>query len=409
MMPLAVRRHRRARPHRGRRARRREPGARALPAGAARRAAARDRVGGARRPARRRGHVRLADPRVDDAAARPARRARARPRAVRRDPAGTPGDRRHASASPMRTRRWPPTQPPGDNIADLARHARRPRERADRARHAGGARLLRPAAAGGVRGAPGRGLPRGRHGVRLLLGALGRRRPPGHLLRERLRPADPAAAHHGERHVPRGGARPSLPARDRTGDARPPGPAPVRRHPGRQRVLRRLGALRRAPRRRDGPVPRRLGTPRHGRRPDPPGRPPRDRHRPARARLDPRAGDRQARGRRRTPHRRRDRGRPLHRRAGAGALVHDRHDRDRARPSGGRAAMPGFALRDFHDRVLGLGQLPLPAFRREMGLGGGPERTGTLSRAARAVEEPDRKEAPPWMSTSGSARRSRWR
>jgi uncharacterized protein (DUF885 family) len=31
-------------------------------------------------------------------------------------------------------------------------------------------------------------------------------------------------------------------------------------------------------------------------------------------------------------------------------------------------ARPGFSLRDFHDRVLGLGQLPLPAFRREMGL-----------------------------------------
>jgi len=34
-------------------------------------------------------------------------------------------------------------------------------------------------------------------------------------------------------------------------------------------------------------------------------------------------------------------------------------------------AAPGFVLRDFHDRVLGLGQLPLPAFRREMGLGSG--------------------------------------
>jgi len=31
-------------------------------------------------------------------------------------------------------------------------------------------------------------------------------------------------------------------------------------------------------------------------------------------------------------------------------------------------AAPGFVLRDFHDRVLALGQLPLPAFRREMGL-----------------------------------------
>jgi uncharacterized protein (DUF885 family) len=37
-------------------------------------------------------------------------------------------------------------------------------------------------------------------------------------------------------------------------------------------------------------------------------------------------------------------------------------------------ATPGFVLRDFHDRVLGLGQLPLPAFRREMGLLGGAAR-----------------------------------
>jgi uncharacterized protein (DUF885 family) len=28
-----------------------------------------------------------------------------------------------------------------------------------------------------------------------------------------------------------------------------------------------------------------------------------------------------------------------------------------------------FSLRDFHDRVLSLGQLPLPAFRRELGSG----------------------------------------
>ncbi len=33
-------------------------------------------------------------------------------------------------------------------------------------------------------------------------------------------------------------------------------------------------------------------------------------------------------------------------------------------------SQPGAELRDFHDRVLGLGQLPLPAFRREMGLDG---------------------------------------
>jgi uncharacterized protein (DUF885 family) len=37
------------------------------------------------------------------------------------------------------------------------------------------------------------------------------------------------------------------------------------------------------------------------------------------------------------------------------------------------AVEPGFDLRGFHDRVLELGQLPLPAFRREMGLEGRPE------------------------------------
>jgi uncharacterized protein (DUF885 family) len=41
-------------------------------------------------------------------------------------------------------------------------------------------------------------------------------------------------------------------------------------------------------------------------------------------------------------------------------------ERARAAAEAGR----GFVLSDFHDRVLGLGQLPLPAFRREMGLDG---------------------------------------
>ncbi len=35
-------------------------------------------------------------------------------------------------------------------------------------------------------------------------------------------------------------------------------------------------------------------------------------------------------------------------------------------------AVQGFSLRDFHDRVLALGQLPLTAFRREMALDGDP-------------------------------------
>ncbi len=40
---------------------------------------------------------------------------------------------------------------------------------------------------------------------------------------------------------------------------------------------------------------------------------------------------------------------------------------DRARASAAERGGSAFSLRDFHDRVLALGQLPLPAFRREMG------------------------------------------
>src|SRR3954449_8486277 len=50
------------------------------------------------------------------------------------------------------------------------------------------------------------------------------------------------------------------------------------------------------------------------------------------ARLDPRAGGDHAYRERADPHRRRDRGRPLHRDAGPGALLHDRDDGDPARP-----------------------------------------------------------------------------
>jgi uncharacterized protein (DUF885 family) len=40
---------------------------------------------------------------------------------------------------------------------------------------------------------------------------------------------------------------------------------------------------------------------------------------------------------------------------------------DRARATASERDGASFSLRDFHDRVLALGQLPLPAFRREMG------------------------------------------
>ena len=43
---------------------------------------------------------------------------------------------------------------------------------------------------------------------------------------------------------------------------------------------------------------------------------------------------------------------------------------ERARAAAESREGADFSLRDFHDRVLGLGQLPLPAFRREMGIDG---------------------------------------
>lgn len=42
---------------------------------------------------------------------------------------------------------------------------------------------------------------------------------------------------------------------------------------------------------------------------------------------------------------------------------------ERARAAVAARAGAGFSLKDFHDRVLSLGQLPLPAFRRELGSG----------------------------------------
>ena len=41
---------------------------------------------------------------------------------------------------------------------------------------------------------------------------------------------------------------------------------------------------------------------------------------------------------------------------------------ERARAEAESSQGDNFSLREFHDRVLGLGQLPLPAFRREMGI-----------------------------------------
>ena len=70
---------------------------------------------------------------------------------------------------------------------------------------------------------------------------------------------------------------------------------------------------------------------------------------------------------------------------------------ERAREGG--AADPGFDLPRFHDRVLELGQLPLPAFRREMGLEATEQ--GRLGRVHDSTEG-----GSACRSTSGSARRS---
>ena len=69
-------------------------------------------------------------------------------------------------------------------------------------------------------------------------------------------------------------------------DVEPPATPPFRRHPRRQRVLRRVGAVQRAAGRGDGPVPRRLGASGDAGEPDPARGAPHHRHRHPRAGLD---------------------------------------------------------------------------------------------------------------------------
>ena len=131
----------------------------------------------------------------------------------------------------------------------------------------GRALLLRPAALGQLRGAACGGVPRGRRADGVLLPADRRRHAGRHLLHQLLRPAGPGAAPRRERHLPRGEPRAPLPAGAATGDAGAAAAAPVRLHVGGRRVRGRVGPVLRAPGRRDGPVPRRLGAARHAREP----------------------------------------------------------------------------------------------------------------------------------------------
>ncbi len=155
----------------------------------------------------------------------------------------------------------------------------------------------------------------------------------GHLLREHLRPA--VADVHEARldHLPRGGSRPPLPDRPRDGEREPQRLPAARLADGRRRLRRGLGTVRRAPGRRDGPLPQRGRTVRDARRAGLAGRPARRRQRAPCAPLAAPAVDRHAPRGRVDADRRDDRDRPLHRLAGPGPHL-------QARPAGDRAA-PG--------------------------------------------------------------------
>ena len=153
---------------------------------------------------------------------------------------------------------------------------------------------------------------------------------PRHLLRERLRPAEPEVHEARDDDLPRGRPGPPLPDRPRAGEPGPLDVPPPRRPDRRRRLRRGLGPLQREAGRRDGPVPRRRGAVRDARRGRLAGRPARRRHRPPRPPLVAPAVDRlPARG---GPvgDGRDDRDRPLHRLARPGADLHDRLPRDRA-------------------------------------------------------------------------------
>ena len=128
---------------------------------------------------------------------------------------------------------------------------------------------------------------------------------------------------------------PSLPALDRAGAPRPARAPAVRRHPRQQRVRGRVGSVQRAPRRGDGPVPGRLGAARHARGAGDARRAVGHRHGDPRAGMVARAArsTRWRRSARRTSTRSIEVDRYIAI-PGQALVVHDRHDRDRARPGG---------------------------------------------------------------------------
>ena len=145
-------------------------------------------------------------------------------------------------------------------------------------------RLVRAPPQGRVRGPGDTGGP-----ARLLLPARRRRQPARHVLHQHLEPGRLAPLRGRGHVVPRGHPGPPPAAGDRRG-ARRHRPVP-QAHP-RQCLCRGMGAVHRAPRRRDGALLGLVGADRHAVRRLDAGQQARRRHRPARPRVEPAAGDR---------------------------------------------------------------------------------------------------------------------
>ena len=296
-----------------------------------------DRTVGA---ARRRRDVRHADPRVDDAAARRAGGARHRVERLAAIQEERAADRRRASGSAIAAEAIAAHRPGREHGRPPATRCSSSHATQVRAELGGRAGVLRPHAAR-TTATSGRSRSSASPTCR---SASTTRRPP--TVRGAARttsthttfPARPL--HHlASLTLPRGEPRASLPALDRAGAPRPARAAAVRRHPREQRVHGRVGPVQRAAGRRDGPVSRRLGTARHARGAGHARRAPGHRHRHPRARMDARQRDRVSMEDIGTPHA--DAVIEIDRyiaMPGAGALVHDRHDRDRARATGRRRA-----------------------------------------------------------------------
>ncbi len=183
----------------------------------------------------------------------------ARPRATRGDPGGAVGSRGRARVRLTGSRDRRPDGPRREHRV-LAGGAGGDGRGPGPPELGGGALVLRQIARGQLPGAARRGVPRSRLALRVLQPGDGGRLPTRDLLHQRVRAGRPGAAPRGERDLPRGEPRSSFPDRDRAGDDRPAAAPPVRHDPRRGRLRRRLGALRGAPRRHDGPLPRRVGA-----------------------------------------------------------------------------------------------------------------------------------------------------